>query len=346
LSDNPRYLLAETIDRYLAALAKLYGQKGKVEEQSLLVNSQVSVDEAWSYDNWDGGVYGHALYLAVPESLYLSAVDKRDALQERIRDDLNKIHHVKGEFIAQVFLEMLVPEDDDWRRASGVLLSSVHIVSSDAERRVWGEGGYRVFLSHKAEIKSQAAFLKAGLRSFGVSAFVAHEDVHPIKEWQDEIENALATMDAFVPLMTERFHDSDWTDQEVGYALARRVSIVPVRLGKDPYGFIGKFQALTCPPEQLAKELVKLFIRHDRMIDAYIAAARHCESYDHGNHLAEILPHINTLSKQQVEALVSAYEYSGQLRGSFGFNGSRPPAYGRGLAYELTRITGDEVEVR
>jgi hypothetical protein len=50
-------------------------------------------------------------------------------------------------------------------------------------------------------------------------------------------------MDGFVALLTTEFHDSDWTDQEVGYALARRVPIISVRMGRDPYGFLGKFQA-------------------------------------------------------------------------------------------------------
>jgi hypothetical protein len=35
---------------------------------------------------------------------------------------------------------------------------------------------------------------------------------------QNEIETALESMDAFVALLTENFHESLWTDQEVGYS--------------------------------------------------------------------------------------------------------------------------------
>jgi hypothetical protein len=81
---------------------------------------------------------------------------------------------------------------------------------------------------------------------FSASGFVAHMDVRPTREWQEEIENTLATMHGFVTLMTPDYHDSDWADQEVGYAVAQGVPIIAVTLGQDRYGFIGKFQALTC----------------------------------------------------------------------------------------------------
>ena len=86
--------------------------------------------------------------------------------------------------------------------------------------------------------------LRDSLDRYGVSCFVAHEDIEPTKEWQDEIEGALFSMDALVALLTERFSESCWTDQEIGIAYGRGVPVVPVRLGTDPYGFIGKYQAL------------------------------------------------------------------------------------------------------
>jgi hypothetical protein len=121
-----------------------------------------------------------------------------------------------------------------------------HVISQEAELRIWGEGGYRVFLSHKANVKSKATALKEALSLFGITAFVAHKDVKPTKKWQDEIENALFSMDALVALMTKDFHESYWTDQEIGVAFGREIPIISIKLGQDPYGFIGKFQALSC----------------------------------------------------------------------------------------------------
>jgi TIR domain len=235
---------------------------------------------------------------------------------------------------------MELAEDADWRKESGLLLTGQRTIAPEAARRVWGDEGYRVFLSHKVEVKKETAELKAKLKFLGISAFVAHEDIHPTKQWQDEIENALFSMDAFVALMTAGFHDSIWTDQEVGVAFGRGVPIVSVKLGKDPYGFIGKFQALSCSWEAAPTEIVKLLLKHENMLNAYLNAVTSCANWEQGNILAEILPHIDRLSNQQVSLLVTAYNENSELRGSFGFNGKNSRYYGAGLPYHLNRVTG------
>lgn len=217
-------------------------------------------------------------------------------------------------------------------------MTTHRVAPPDAITRIWGDHGFRVFLSHKSEVKKKTAELKEGLQLFGVSCFVAHEDIHPTKAWQDEIENALASMDGFVALMTKDFHDSLWTDQEVGYAVARGVPIIAVRLGTDPYGFIGKFQAMSSSWETAAEDIVKILINNDQMFDAYIQALRKCPSWDDGNVLAKVLPEIEKLATLKIDALVAAYNETSELRGSFGFNGSKPRDYGKGLVSHLNRL--------
>src|SRR5665213_2557369 len=270
MKDKQQYELPKKIDHYLAMLAKLYAQEGKRDKEAIIVNALVRMQGGWSYDNWDGGITGHALYLTIPESLFLDSARQRGDLQEEIKRDLNKMHNVRSEFIEEVFLEVEEIEDQDWRRKSGLLQAGQRRVPPDAVKRIWGSAGYRVFLSHKAEVKQQTAELKERLIPFGICCFVAHEDVYPTKEWQDEIENALGSMDAFAALMTDNFHESFWTDQEVGFAVARAVPLIAVKLGKDPYGFIGKFQALSREWCDAPVEIAKLLIKQQRMLDAYI----------------------------------------------------------------------------
>lgn len=211
-------------------------------------------------------------------------------------------------------------------------------VPSSAIERIWGKQGFRLFLSHKTDVKEETALLKDRLRLFGIVGFVAHEDIHPTKAWQDEIEYALSSMDGFVALMTENFHDSNWTDQEVGFAVARRVPIIAVRMGTDPYGFIGKFQALSCTWMKAPIEIVKLLINDRRVFDGYIQALRNVPNWDVGNELAEVLPSIETLTQQQINALVAAYNETAELRGSFGFNGKNKTNYGPGLVWHLNKL--------
>jgi len=339
--DDSNYSLYKKLDACLATLAKIYKADNKKEALSILVNSQVTFEGGVSYDNWNGGVHGHALHFRVSESVFLTTRKAHQKLSTEIRDDLNKIHHIEDEYFAGVHFD-LEPSNEDWRHESGVLVGRQRHVSPDASHRVWGESGYRVFLSHKSDVKKKTAELRDQLAAFGISAFVAHESIHPTKEWQDEIENSLSTMDAFVALLSKTFHDSDWTDQEVGFALARGIPVISVKLDRDPYGFIGKFQALKTSWENAPVEIAQLLINEPRMLDSYIAGLTKCKNFEEGITLARVLPSIEQLSDRQAEKMVTAFNNDSQLRGSWGFNGAKPSLYGKGLPYHLKRLTGIE----
>ena len=197
---------------------------------------------------------------------------------------------------------------------------------------------YTIFLSHRAEVKGKVQELKEGLERYGVSAFVAHSDIQPGKEWQEKILDVLGRMDAFVALLTDGFRDSKWTDQEIGYAIARGVPIISLRFGMDPYGFIEKYQALTCSWEDAPKEIIKLLIEHSPVVDAFINTVSECRRFAAANQLAEILPSISRLTDEQVDRLMSAFNDNREVNGSFEFNGTNGP----GVDEHLRRITGRE----
>ena len=96
-------------------------RRANKKKQEIIVNAQVRVHEKWSGDNWNGGSYGHALYLILPDSLYVRSVRQKEDLQIQIKTDINKMNNVQNEFIEEVFLEMEVAENQDWRRESGLL---------------------------------------------------------------------------------------------------------------------------------------------------------------------------------------------------------------------------------
>ena len=335
-----KFEIPKNIDRYLAILSKYYGKKGEEGLQKLIVNSKPRVEVEWTYDNLDGGTYGHALYLIMPESMYLDLVilNDKSEVQSLIRDEFNKLHHIQNEFIAEVFLEMEVTEEQDWREDSGLLLTRNKAVSNSVANRIWDKNCFRVFLSHKAEVKKETAELKDKLKVYGISCFVAHEDINPTKEWQNEIENALHTMDSFVALLTDKFHDSLWTDQEVGFAFGRGIPIIPVKFGKDPYGFIGKFQALSCTWDKAPIEIAKILIKKELMLNAYINAIQECPNFYIGNELANLLPFINKLTDNQIEKLIKAFNENAQVSNSYNFNGKLPKDNDVGLLYHLKRI--------
>jgi hypothetical protein len=218
-------------------------------------------------------------------------------------------------------------------------------VSAAAIKRIWEDDGYRLFLSHKSEVSKEVVRLKKRLKVYGISAFVAHASIKPTQAWQDEIENGLHSMEALSALITKDFHESNWTDQEVGFAMRRRVPIIPVRLEQNPRGFLARIQALSCNWDNAAHRIVELLIVHGGMFEAYLQAIRDCASYDNANLLAEILPSIVELDDDQVAELVDAYNSNSQIYDSFGFNGLKRYTYGDGLLPHLHRLGSQRYEM-
>ena len=136
---------------------------------------------------------------------------------------------------------------------------------------------FRLFISHISKDKDKATRLKTCLAPYGISGFVAHEDIHPTLEWQSEIERGLYAMDAFIAIHTPGFSASFWTQQEIGFAVARGIKIISFKMGEDPTGFISKQQALprrNRTAEEIAKEIDSLLSADERCA-AKLAAAKH-----------------------------------------------------------------------
>jgi hypothetical protein len=113
---------------------------------------------------------------------------------------------------------------------------------SEGELKFWKPGYFKLFISHLSSFKETVSLLKNKLENYGISSFVAHEDIEPTKEWMIEIEKALFSMDAMIAILITDFHKSNWTDQEIGIAIGKGKLVIPVIRGIDPYGFIGKYQ--------------------------------------------------------------------------------------------------------
>jgi hypothetical protein len=140
----------------------------------------------------------------------------------------------------------------------------------------WSGNGLRLFLSHIHRNREQAGALREELARRSVDAFVAHDSIQPTEEWQDVILYALDSCDACLALLTPGFKESKWTDQEIGYCIARGLLVVPVELGLDPYGFIGRYQALSVGKGQTSADIAlavfELLVRKERSRDAMARA--------------------------------------------------------------------------
>jgi hypothetical protein len=136
---------------------------------------------------------------------------------------------------------------------------TVTATKETVEATFWEPHHFRLFLSHLSSFKKTTAVLQAALRRFGISAFVAHVDIEPTREWQDEIEAGLFSMDALVAIVMPGFKESNWTDQEVGVAVGRGVLVIPVIRGLNPYGFIAKYQGLQANGKSVTQVALSIF---------------------------------------------------------------------------------------
>jgi len=189
------------------------------------------------------------------------------------------------------------------------------------------------FLSYSHRDRDLAGLVKGTLDSYGLDTFLAHEDLKPSVEWQKTILLKLRECKVFLPLLTNAFKESNWTDQETGIALARNKIIVPLKVDCDPYGFIGRYQAQSLADvytegvfdvavinERCWSALKVLSLNpkigdavKDGIIMAFAASGSFNSSAYHAKQLAEIEP----FTDEQLSEIVRESGRNSQIYGGF-----------------------------
>jgi len=189
----------------------------------------------------------------------------------------------------------------------------------------WRERMFRLFITHLSAEKVLAAQLQEALLAYGISGFVAHNDIEPTPDWQAQIKTALATADSLVALLHPTFHASNWTDQEIGFAMGRGLPVFAVRFGQDPYGFIGRFQGFVGAgkaPDSLAGELFNAYRKNKqsqkRMGEVLMNLFEDSGSYAAAKARVGYLEQFEVWDSSFVPRLEAAAEANSQISGSWG----------------------------
>ncbi len=304
------------VEEVLATAIEIFKHQGKSEVVELLENSRGYFDET-EYDNWNGGTYTWALRLDVPVQIFASIEPRLHVIEKEISQKLS-------------YLERLHTND----RLGAVTITPVaniaasvglRPVPSDAEaERIWPKGHFRLFLSHIAIHKEQVSQLKMQLGLFGIAGFVAHEDIEPTREWRDEIELGLCSMHALAAVITPEFDRSDWTDQEIGWALGRGVPVIPLRIGANPYGFAGKYQAITGGLDDpipisiaILQTLVANRMTHGEMRRCLVNAFCNSKSYSTSLSLVDVIEPLNDFTEIEIANMRKACVENKQVREAY-----------------------------
>lgn len=186
----------------------------------------------------------------------------------------------------------------------------IFISSAIKSADFWKNGYVKLFVSHLSSNRERMSAMKLGLANWGISAFIAHEDIEASREWRDEVEAGLESMDILVAVVEPGFKESDWCVQEVGYALGRKIDIIPLRAGLDPFGFFGKYQGIQIKgkyPEKVANEIAQTLLKkpqHRNMLLQSMSKAFATLQSKNKTELIVLLDSWSIITDQQLKALL------------------------------------------
>lgn len=184
----------------------------------------------------------------------------------------------------------------------------------------WGSLPLKVFLSHIHKHRAFVGETKRRMATNGIDAFVAHDDIQPSKQWREVIKTALQTCDAMAVFLHDGFHDSQWCDQEVGWAMGRGIPIIVVRplesIRRD--GFLEEHQDMPMQDESLiATRVLKVLATDPRTrtaaTEAVAEAFVNSYSYDRTRELCELLDQQAKIEEPQLQRLEYAVQTNRQV---------------------------------
>jgi len=180
------------------------------------------------------------------------------------------------------------------------------------------------FLSHAHHDRLIARKLADELKKYSIDAFVAHEDIKLGDEWESALLERIKNCDLFIAILSENFHQVDYTDQEVGIAHGLGKIILPLSVDKTmPYGFLTKFQAKKISPEIDGDEVSKIFAEfmpktsEARVEDRLIYSLINSHSFNEANYYAGILSKHTEFSEVQINMIAKGFINNDQLRESY-----------------------------
>lgn len=307
-------IFSKNVENYLLATSALLEGADQIIVE--VVNcSKYELRENVYHDNWDGGIDYHRLTLYVPLVVFKKIKDQVNEVEKKICQTIQQISRdVECEGLNSV---TILPEGMTTENEKASLsINGMDFVKAKGSSSYHG---IDVFISHLAKYKSEAHELKCKLKSFGVSAFVAHEDIEPTKEWQEEIENALRNARSLVALLRPGFQESDWCAQEIGFAYARGIKIIPVIQGVVPYGFIRKIQGLKFDSQFWWWEVYKRLPLFENEHEAFFYALANTTSFNSSVELAKVIQFLTPLSSEEVEKLFQLSIQNNKIQDSYTF---------------------------
>lgn len=178
-----------------------------------------------------------------------------------------------------------------------------------------------IFVSYSSLNGDLAGKIKYFLEKYGLSVFLAHEDIRPTADWQKEIIKNLKACDIFLPLLTSKFRESEWTDQEIGMAIILDKLVLPAKASRNPHGFIGLRQACNFDyrdVKQSCRKIIRVIREHNSfrqpLSDCLIRTLETSRDFDGARDILIELKEIENFAKKQLDQILRISIKNNQVR--------------------------------
>lgn len=189
----------------------------------------------------------------------------------------------------------------------------------------WPDPGLRLFVSHVAGQRGNFGALQQAFAAFGANFFLAHDNIEGGAAWRRALLDALRSMDAIVIIHSPGFRASFWCNQEVGYAVARSVPIIPIMHGEEPCGFpddIQGFRLRAGEETALAEAVLNGLDQADRIPgrvgEALSKALKHVGSFGRSDEMIERLQQAREINDDAARQMSLAFRFNDQVYRSGG----------------------------
>ena len=136
------------------------------------------------------------------------------------------------------------------------------------------------------------------------------------------------------------FKESQWCDQEVGFALGRQVPVLPLNIEFNPHGFMVKLQASYCVglnPQQVGENILQWLVRtptaQTALTEGLVKAWEQANSYANACKSYDLLRSMTSLTPTQLQRIEAAAQTNGQIKGAH-----YPGASGAPLTHYVDRF--------
>lgn len=331
---STKYILPQKIEEYLRLLAQRLQAKHQDDYIKIILSEYKVIEAVYIGNDWEQTVT-HEIIFYLEENLFLKTIDSKDKICHAIATEINLLHTVKDECYC-ITLDSKIDTQTNWREGYESLLpiQKKQMVLDSASVKIWGINyiqKIKVFISHRDTKKTFAQQIKTSLEPLGISCFVAHVDIDVNEEWLRTIDNAMRTSDLCLPLLTEDFYESNWTNQEIGFAYGFGIPIISIKTPKDPLGFISTRQGFPWKKNESFPtiEFIDVIfsssyipeVLKDKFKNTFISIIGSSGDFKVCNLIAETFHSWKDVSDKQINAIVSAYNDNRCARESFKLSG-------------------------